>query len=120
VGGVSCVHIFQGISPLMHDCVPLLYDKIDRSSHLKGSTKVWAHLSLWVNSTSGILDPAKYMKNDIFLTLQFLNDRRKSNSEDLKKMTRECVETVNYRRILCLSFKYTQIQLVLKIGVLDI
>jgi hypothetical protein len=96
VWGVSCVHIFLGISLLRRDWVPLLYDKIGTSSNLKGSTKVWAHISLWANPTSKVLGLAKYAKNDIFLTSQFLNDGRKSNREDSKKMTRECVESWDY------------------------
>jgi hypothetical protein len=38
----------------------------------------------------------------IFLTSLFLNDERKLNSEDSKKMTRECVETLKYEKIMCL------------------
>jgi hypothetical protein len=40
-----------------------------------------------------------------FLTSLFLNDERKSNREDSNKMTRECVETLKYKRIMCLSYE---------------
>jgi hypothetical protein len=39
------------------------------------------------------------------INITILNDGRRLNSEDSKKMAREYIETMKYNRIMCLPFE---------------